>query len=61
MRTFPFFNFAISINHINDGYNMKWDNLQNEYVSPIIKTTIKKCSKAIADSYDTYEVIKEVA
>jgi len=51
-------NFAISINEINDAYQMKWDNLENEYVCPRIKTTIKKCSKAIADSYDTFEVIK---
>lgn len=50
---------AFSINEINDGYEMHWDNLQNEYVSPRLKTTIKKCSKSIADSYDTYEVIKE--
>lgn len=55
------FNFlgicAISINQIHDGYKMHWDNIENEYTAPIIKTTIKKCSKAIADSYDTFEVI----
>lgn len=50
--------FALSINMIHDGYKMHWDNLENEYVAPIIKTTIKKCSKRIADSYDTFEVIK---
>lgn len=49
--------FALSINSIHDGYKMKWDNLENEYIAPIIRTTIKKCSKAIADSYDTFEVI----
>lgn len=56
----PIFGCALSINEINDGYQMKWDNLENEYVSPRIKTTIKKCSKKLADSYDTYEVIKNV-
>lgn len=50
--------FALSINMIHDGYKMHWDNIENEYVAPIIKTTIKKCSKRIADSYDTLEVIK---
>lgn len=50
--------FAISINQIHDGYKMHWDQLENEYTAPIIKTTIKKCSKAVADSYDTFEVIK---
>lgn len=58
MINLKLFNFAISINQINDAYSMKWDNMQNEYVCPVIKTTIKKCSKAIADSYDTFEVIK---
>lgn len=58
MINLPLFNCAFSINEINDAYQMKWDNNENEYVCPRIKTTIKKCSKNIADSYDTYEVIK---
>lgn len=58
MLNLKILNFAISINVIKDAYQMKWNNLENEYVCPIIKTTIKKCSKAIADSYDTFEVIK---
>lgn len=57
MLNIPLFG-AFSINKIKDGYQMKWDNLENDYVAPIIKTTIKKCSKAIADSYDTFETIK---
>lgn len=51
-------NFAICVNKINNAYEMKWDNLENEYICPIIRTNIKKCSKQIADSYDTFEVIK---
>lgn len=58
MFNFKPFGFALSINKVNDAYQMKWDNLQNEYVCPILKTTIKKCSKKVADSYDTFEVIK---
>ena len=60
MWNLPLFNCAFSVNEINDGYQMKWDNLENEYVSPRIKTTIKKCSLAIANSYDTYETIQDV-
>lgn len=52
------FGCAWSVNQIHNGYEMKWNNEINEYESPIIKTTIKKCSKAIADSYDTNEVIE---
>lgn len=50
---------AFSINYINNGYEMHWDNLENEYISPRIKTTIKKCSLILANSYDTFEVIEE--
>lgn len=55
-----FLGSSFSINTIHNGYEMKWDNDLNEYSAPIIKTTIKKCSKKIADSYDTFEVIKMV-
>lgn len=54
---FNFLGKAFSVNKIHDGYNMQWNNDINEYESPIIRTTIKKCGKTIADSYDTYEVI----
>lgn len=60
MFNLPLFRCAISVNVIHDGYKMKWDNLLNEYDAPIISTTIKKCSKEIADSYDTFEVIGNV-
>ena len=57
MINLPIFNCAICINSIHDGYQMKWNNDINEYEAPIIKTMIKKCSKAVADSYDTFETI----
>lgn len=57
MVNIPFFNFAICINEINDGYETKWDSDAQDFVSPRIRTTIKKCSKKIADSYDTFEAI----
>lgn len=59
MMTLPFFNCALSINKVNDGYNMAWDQLQNEYVAPRLKTSIRKCNLKIANSYDTFEVIKD--
>lgn len=52
-----YFGCSWSINRIKSGYDMKWDKDLNEFDSPIIKTTIKKCSKKIADSYDTLEII----
>lgn len=50
--------FCICIKSIFDAYSMKWDNLQNEYIAPKIGTEIYKPSKKIANSYDTYEVVK---
>lgn len=55
---YDYFGCSWSVNTIRNGYEMHWNNLENEYESPIIKTTIKKCSKVIADSYDTNEVIE---
>lgn len=59
MIQLPLFNCAIMINKINDGYQMAWDNLQNEYVAPRIRTTIRKSSLNYAQQYDTFEVIDE--
>ena len=36
---------------------MKWSNDDNEYVAPLIETTVSKCNLYIAKSYDTYEQI----
>lgn len=58
MFNLPLFNCAISVNAIYNAYKMKWSNLENEYVCPIIKTTIKKCSLTVANSYDTFETIQ---
>lgn len=57
MINIPFLNFALTVNKVNDAYQMKWDSLQNEYVAPRIQTNIKKCSIKVANSYDTFETI----
>lgn len=46
------------IKRFYDAELLKWDNLENEYVAPIISTTISKMNKSIAESYNTFEVIK---
>lgn len=61
-KTFNILNCCFSLNVTHNGYEIRWDKDLNEYDAPIIKTTFRKCSKAIADSYDTFEVIgKSVA
>lgn len=48
---------GILIKSFYDAENMKWSNDDNEYVAPIIQTTISKCNLEIANSYDTFEQI----
>lgn len=57
MKSFPFCNLAYCINYVKDGDLLHWDNLENDYVAPIIQTNIFKCNKEIADLYDTMETI----
>lgn len=53
----PFIN-GILIKTFKDAENMKWSNDDMEHVAPVIETTITHTQKWIADSYDTYEQIK---
>lgn len=54
----PLFRTAVLINSVNDGEQLKWDNLQNEYVAPRIATNVSKGNLSIIESYDTFETIK---
>lgn len=57
MKNIPFVKLAICINKINDATQMKWDQMENEYIAPIVQTNIKKGNKEIIEMYDTYETI----
>lgn len=49
---------GLLIKHFYDAEQMKWSNEDNEYVAPIIETTVSKCNLSVAKSYDTFEQIK---
>lgn len=49
---------GLLIKKLYDAERMTWDKEANEYVAPIITTTISKCNVRIANSYDTFEQIK---
>lgn len=49
----PFLWTGILIKTFKDAENMKWSNDEQEHVAPLVETTITKCRKFIADSYDT--------
>lgn len=50
-------NFGILIKNMYDAEHMKWSQDDNEYVAPLITTTISKCTLNVANSYDTFEQI----
>lgn len=55
-RTLPFMS-TIIIKRFYDAENMKWSNDDNEYVAPLISTTISKANLYVALAYDTNEQI----
>ena len=60
-QTYPLGKWGgILVEVYNDGYNIKWDQLQNEYVAPIISTKISKYEKRFMKSYDTFERIRRL-
>lgn len=51
---------GILIKRFGDAENMKWDEQEQEHICPITETTITKCRRFIANSYDTYLRISSV-
>lgn len=49
---------GILTKHFYDAERMKWSNEDNEYIAPLLETTISKCNIRIAKAYDTFEQIK---
>lgn len=49
---------GILFKHMYDAEQLKWSNEDNEYIAPLIETTISKCNVSVANSYDTFEQIK---
>lgn len=57
-RNFPFLPFSILIKKFSDSEQMKWSNLDNEYICPLLETSISKFNIEVANSYDTLEQIQ---
>lgn len=57
-RMINFFGLGILIKTFHDAEQMKWSQLENEYVAPVLETSISKCNIEVANSYDTFEQIK---
>lgn len=52
-----FLGLGLLFKHMYDAEQMKWSQLDNEYIAPLIETTISKCNIKVANSYDTFEQI----
>ena len=52
------FGVGILTKSMYDAEQLKWSNEDNEYIAPLIETTISKCNLSVANSYDTFEQIK---
>ena len=53
----PLFKTAFLYNVIYDATKMKWSQLENEYVAPVVQSNFSKGLKSVIESYDTWEVI----
>lgn len=51
------FGLGILIKTFHDAEQMKWSQDDNEYIAPLLETTISKCNLEVANSYDTFEQI----
>lgn len=49
---------SILIKTFHDGDLIKWDNDSQDFISPIIETTITKIRQNVFDSYNTFELVK---
>lgn len=55
---FHFGPINLIIKRFSDAEHMKWSNEDNEYVAPLLCTTVSKPNLVVANSYDTFETIK---
>ncbi|MBD9114869.1 hypothetical protein EGP95_03695 [bacterium] len=58
MKSIPILKLGILIKRFYDAEQMKWSALDNEYIAPLLSTTISKCNVSTANMYDTREEIK---
>lgn len=61
-KTYPLGHFGGILREVYaSGYDIKWDQLENEYVAPIISTKLSKYEQRYMQSYDTFERIRGLA
>ena len=49
---------AFLLNTVCDGYNARWDSMQQDFIAPVLQTNFAKAERRIINMYDTFETIK---
>lgn len=49
---------AFVFNTVCDGYNARWDSMQQDFIAPVLQTNFAKAERRIINMYDTFETIK---
>jgi len=58
-KTFPLGRWGgLLVEKYSNGYEIKWDQMQNEYVAPLMSMKISKYEKRFMKAYDTFERIR---
>lgn len=57
MFSIPILKYAFLRNIISDATKMKWSDLDQEFIAPVVQTNFSKGNKKVIELYDTYEVI----
>lgn len=56
-KLYHFFGFNLLVKTFKDSEKMKWDNLEQEFIAPLISTTITHTRLCVSRIYDTFELI----
>lgn len=46
------------LNTVCDGYNARWDSMEQDFIAPVLQTNFAKAERRIINMYDTFETIK---
>lgn len=57
-KMIPLIFSGLLIQRYRDGENMKWDDSEQDFVAPLVKTCVEHTRLSVVRSFDTYEKIK---
>lgn len=58
MFSVPFIKTAFYFNSLNDGDGIKWDEMEQDFIAPLLEIRFGKAPKEVIEKYDTLETIE---